>query len=169
MKMSRKFPVVLFVVTALISSVSVSAQKGTPLRLGIGIDAGSTIKDPSRFTLGADARLQIPLGNSFSAIATTGYYHFFKNEDKGITEGVGIIPLKGGLKYFPVKDFYIAGEVGVGFLTKDADDNTSFVYSPSVGFAFANGLDVSLKYEDYTKYEGYASPLALRIAYGFKL
>ena len=168
MKMSKKLLFVLFMATALTSSITSKAQKGNPLRFGIGINGGSTLKDPTQFTLGADARVQIPLGNSFSAIGTTGYYHFFKNEDKGIPEGVGVVPVKVGLKYFPVKNVYVAGEAGVGFFTK-GDNNTSFVYSPSVGLAFANGLDISLKYEDFTKYEGYASQLALRLAYGFKL
>ena len=165
--MSKKLLYVFAVIAALIFSVNSNAQKNNPIHFGVGIDGGSTLKYPTRAVLGADARLQIPIGNSFSAIATTGYYHFLKNKDKGIP-ATGVVPVKLGLKYFPVKNFYIAGEAGAGFFTK-GDNNTSFVYSPSVGMAFANGLDISLKYEDYTKYNGYASQLALRLAYGFKL
>ncbi len=151
-----------FVLTGLL----VQAQKSNPLRMGVGINAGATAKDPSRLVLGADARFQLGLGNSFSAIGTTGYYHFFKNDKAG--DGFGIVPLKAGLKYFPVKNFYVAGEAGVGIGTKE-NQETSFVYAPSVGLAYANGLDISVKYEDYTKYKGYASQIALRLAYGFKL
>ena len=164
MKMKRIFVLTaLFLATLTVSQVKAQTKA---LRFGIGVDAGATLKDPNRFVLGADGRIQLPFGNSFSGILTTGYYHFFKSDKAG--EGFGIIPLKAGIKYFPVKNVYIAGEAGAGFSTKKGF-GTSFVYSPSVGLAFGNGLDVSLKYEDYTKYDGYASQLALRVAYGFKL
>ncbi len=168
MKMKKTaFVTAMFLVSTLLMQQA-NAQKSTPLRLGFGIDAGSTLKDPTRFVLGADGRLQIPFGNSFSGIVTAGYYHYFKSDKAG--EGFGIAPLKAGVKYFPAKNVYIAGEAGVGFGTENGQP-TSFVYSPSVGLAFGNGLDLSLKYEDYTHkdYGGYASQLALRIAYGFKL
>lgn len=168
MKMCKNVVLVFVLSLSLLSSLPSKAQKSNPLRFGVGANFGTTLKDPTRFVLGADGRLQIPLGNSFSAIATTGYYHFFKNENKGVTEGIGVIPLKAGLKYFPIKNVYIAGEAGAGFFTK-GDNNVSFVYSPSAGLAFANGLDISLKYENFTKFDGYTSQLALRLAYGFKL
>jgi len=159
----RKF-FVLFVMAAV--SMSVKAQSTNPLRMGIGVNVGGTLKDPSRGVLGIDGRLQAGFGNSLSGILTTGYYHYLKNDKAG--DGFGIIPVKLGLKYFPAKNVYVAGEVGAGIGTKE-NQETSFVYSPSVGLAFGNGLDLSLKYEDYTKYKGYASQLALRLAYGFKL
>ncbi len=166
MIMRKFFVFTTLILTAVVFCQNVNAQSKNPLRLGIGIDAGSTLKDPNQFVLGADARFQIPIGNSFSGIVTAGYSHFFKNDKAG--EGFGIIPVKAGLKYFPVKNVYIAGEAGIGIGTKE-NQQSSFVYSPSVGLAFGNGLDISLKYEDFTKYNGYASQLALRLAYGFKL
>lgn len=163
--MSKKIVLVLCLAAVLFSSLSTQAQKSNPLRFGIGANIGSTLKDPTRLAAGLDARLQAPFGNSISGILTTGYYQLFKNDNIG---GTGIIPVKAGLKYFPARNVYIAGEVGIGLIT-NKNAPSSFVYSPSVGFAFANGFDISLKYEDYTKYDGYASQLALRFAYGFKL
>lgn len=164
--MRRFSSVSLFIFLSVLTSYGANAQGKNPLRLGVGIAAGSTVKAPARLVLGADARLQIPLGNSFSGIITAGYYHFLKNDKAG--NGFGIVPAKAGLKYFPVKNVYIAGEAGVGFGTKTYQKN-SFMYSPSAGLAFGNGLDISIKYEEYTRYDGYASQLALRLAYGFKL
>ncbi len=153
-------------VFALLSN-RLNAQNSGP-RLGIGIDAGSTLKDPTKVVLGLDARLQQSLGNSVSGILTTGYYHFLKSDKSG--DGFGIIPLKIGLKIFPVKNFYVAGEAGAGFGTKNGL-GTSFIYSPSAGLAFGSGFDVSIKYEGYAhkEYHGYYNQLALRLAYGFKL
>lgn len=165
MKIKKLFTITLFCLIATCISKKVNAQNSAPLHFGIGVDAGAALQNPARFVLGADARLQIPLGNSFSGIVTTGYYQYFKT---GLYPKIGIVPLKAGLKYFPAKNVYIAGEAGIGFGTEKGQEN-SFMFSPSVGLAFRHGLDVSLKYEDYTKYNGYASQFALRLAYGFKL
>ena len=165
MKIRRLFTIAVFCMITASISQKVSAQKSAPLRFGIGVDAGAALQNPARLVLGADARMQIPFGSSFSGIITTGYYHYFKS---GFYPKIGIVPLKAGIKYFPVKNVYIAGEAGVGFGTKKGQEN-SFVYAPSVGLAFGDGLDVSIKFEDYTKYDGYASQLAVRLAYGFKL
>jgi hypothetical protein len=165
MKTRQRFQFAVIMMIYAVIAMSANAQKGGP-RLGIGIDVGSTLKSPTRMVLGADLRLQQPFGQGVSGILTTGYYQFFKADS--YYESFGIIPLKAGLKIFPVKNVYIAGEVGAGFGTKKGA-GTSFVYSPSFGVAFGDGFDASLKYENYTDYKGDAQQLALRFAYGFKL
>ena len=77
------------------------------------------------------------------------------------------VPIKAGLKVFPGKNVYLAGELGVG-LGIESGVGTSFVYSPSVGVIIAKDWDLSLKYEHFTKYTE-TQQLALRVAYGFKL
>ena len=165
MKNKQLLQLAVVMMISTVIAMSAKAQNGGP-RLGIGVDVGSTLKSPVRTTLGADLRLQQPFGQGLSGILTTGYYQFFKANS--YNPGFGIIPLKAGLKYFPVKNVYISGEVGAGFGTKKGA-GTSFVYSPSFGLAFGDGFDVSLKYENFTDYDGYAQQLALRFAYGFKL
>ena len=165
MKKKQWLQLAVVIMICAATAMSAKAQNGGP-RLGIGVDVGSTLKSPVRTTLGADLRLQQPFGKGLSGILTTGYYQFFKADS--YNPGFGIIPLKAGLKFFPVKNVYISGEVGAGFGTKKGA-GTSFVYSPSFGLAFGDGFDVSLKYENFTDYDGYAQQLALRLAYGFKL
>lgn len=144
-------------------AVAANAQSN-PWRLGIGLDGGIGLKDPNPFVLGGDLRLQKGLGNSVSAIITTGYTHFFDKDNYG---SYNVIPLKGGIKVFPARNVYFNVEAGAGFGT-DKGAGTSFVWSPAVGYAFGSGWDVSVKYEDFTKYE-YTKQVALRLAYGFKL
>jgi len=165
MKTKQRLQFAVIMMICVVTAISASAQKSGP-RLGIGVDVGSTLKSPTRMVLGADLRLQQPFGQGVSGILTTGYYQFFKANS--YYPGFGIIPLKAGLKIFPAKNVYIAGEVGAGFGTQKGA-GTSFVYSPSFGLAFGDGFDASLKYENYTDYNGYAQQLALRLAYGFKL
>lgn len=139
-----------------------SEQSREPLRLGVSIMPGVSLNNPSNFVLGADLRLQQSIGNSVSWILTSGYTHFFW--DGGHT---GYIPVKGGLKVFATPALYFAGEAGAGFGTQSGT-GTSFVYSPSIGTIVARDWDISVKYEDFTKYSA-TKQLALRVAYGFKL
>ncbi|RXK80771.1 outer membrane beta-barrel protein [Filimonas effusa] len=160
----KKHSIKLLAAIACVFAMALSAKAQSPWRLGIGVNVGSGLEDPKPFVLGGDLRLQKGLGNSVSAIVTTGYTHFFK---KDFVSSVGIIPLKAGVKVFPTQNFYVNLEAGAGFGTNDGF-GTSFVYSPAVGVAFQNGWDFSVKYEEFTKYD-YTKQVALRVAYGFSL
>ncbi|MDR6340982.1 hypothetical protein HNQ91_004055 [Filimonas zeae] len=150
-------------VIVLFAAVAANAQSNA-LRLGIGLNAGMGTQDPNPFVLGGDLRLQQGFGNSVSGILTTGYTHFSKKDG---VPSIGMIPLKAGLKVFPAKNFYFNVEAGAGFGTKEGT-GTSFVWSPALGLAFGTGWDISVKYEEFTKYD-YTKQVALRLAYGFKL
>lgn len=98
------------------------------------------------------------------------------------------VPLKGGVRAMLGRAFYVAGEVGIGFsnakttiLNKEeippgvvdlvnnlGPGNTSFIYSPSLGFAFRRGLDLALRFEDFTNCPA-GKYLAVRLAYGFNI
>jgi hypothetical protein len=110
------------------TAITAKAQNGEP-RLGVGVNVGSTLKSPARTTLGFDLRLQKSFGKGISGILTSGYYEFFKADD--YNKGFGVIPLKAGLKYFPVKNIYIGGEAGAGFGTRKGA-GTSFVSSTKI-------------------------------------
>lgn len=163
---TQRMKMQLLVLACAVLAIAGHAQPKSPVRMGIAINMGGTLKAPERLGAGLDLRLQKSLGSGISGIATTGYYRFFK-PDKG-SRDIGLVPLKAGLKYFPARNVYAAAEVGVGIATQHGQE-TSFVFSPSVGLAFAQGFDISMKYENFTTYNGYLQQLALRLAYGFKL
>jgi len=133
-------------------------------RLGVGLSLGIPTHDAFNVALGGDLRLQKDFASNVSGLLSLGYTNFSaKGEDAG---SIGFVPLKVGLKIFPIERFYISGEVGAGFGT-DEGQKTSFVYAPGIGLGFNNGLDLGLRYENFTKYE--LGQIALRIAYGFNL
>lgn len=89
-----------------------------------------------------------------------------------------MIPVKAGLKYFPVKNLYIQGEAGVSFIVNkskiDADKSASFVYAPQVGYLIplgkGNYLDAGFRFESNSKFYNNGSQanfLGLRVAYAF--
>lgn len=151
---------------ALLFTSNAYAQSGDSknLRLGVGLSLGIPTNDAYNFTAGGDLRLQKDFASNVSGMLSAGYTNFSaKGEDAG---SAGFIPVKVGVKVFPIERFYISGEVGAGFGTDDGQ-KTSFVYAPGIGLGFNNGLDLGLRYEDFTKYD--MGHVALRIAYGFNL
>jgi hypothetical protein len=146
------------------------AQTQSGFRLGFGIDGGIATKDPFKSVLGGDIRLQKDLTDHLSATLTAGFTHFFEKDHFDGYNQYGspynVIPVKAGLKYFVTDNLYVGAEAGVGFGFEQWGN--SFLYSPSLGVAFKNGLDVSVKYEDYTR-SAITKDIALRLAYGVDL
>ena len=85
-----------------------------------------------------------------------------------MAKGIGFIPVKVGIKIFPVSRFYISGEVGAGFGT-DKGQGTALVYAPGIGVGTNTGIDLGLRYEGFVQNNTNLNQVALRIAYGFKL
>ncbi|MGN8072082.1 hypothetical protein [Mucilaginibacter sp. 22184] len=144
------------------------AQTDNSWRLSFGIDAGLAPTDAFKYTLGGDIRLEKDIDKHFAATLTTGFTHFFeKDHFDGFPQygsPYNVIPVKAGVKYFVTNNFYLGGEAGAGLAFEQW--GTSFLWSPSVGLAFKNGIDLSVKYEDYTKDKSTKS-IGLRLGYGF--
>ena len=82
-----------------------------------------------------------------------------------IEKDLELIPIKAGLNYFFDKQLYLGFDAGIGIET---NGNSSFVYAPAIGMAMKNGLDLSLKYEEFSNYSR-SGQVALRVAYRFSL
>ncbi|HMI06276.1 MAG TPA: hypothetical protein VK528_01920 [Flavobacterium sp.] len=153
-------------------------------RLGFGLNGGYMLDENSignnddafsGLALGVDARLQYDLSKRLSVTLTTGYNHFFIEDDiKDIPfanfKDVGMIPVKAGFKAFFWEDqFYGLAEAGAGFVvTKNSpvSDDTSLILSPGIGWA-SKYIDLSVRYEHYSEFK--TGQVALRLAYGFRL
>ncbi|WP_207427320.1 outer membrane beta-barrel protein [Pedobacter sp. SYSU D00535] len=168
MKRSIKFIATAAAVVALFFSTNSSAQTSDgdskDTRLGVGLSLGIPTHEFFNFAVGGDLKLQKDFYSNVSGTASIGYTNFSaEGEDAG---SIGFIPLKAGIKVFPLERFYLSGEIGAGFGTDD-NQPTSFVWSPGIGLGFNNGLDLGLRYERFSKYD--LGQVALRIAYGFNL
>jgi hypothetical protein len=144
------------------------AQVSNSWRIGFGINAGVATSDAFKYALGGDIRVQKNFNKRLSGTITTGFTHFFEKDHFASYNQYGspynVIPVKLGLKYFVGDNLYLGGEAGAGFAFEQW--GTSFLWSPSVGLAFKNGMDISIKYEDYTR-DRATKDIALRLAYGF--
>lgn len=167
MKRSIKTMAAAVAVVALFFTTNANAQK-----LGVGVNLGIPTNDGYNFAVGADARLQFDISKQVSIPVTTGYTHFIGEKINGVKiSDYGFIPLKAGIKLF-LNDTgsgpYALGEAGAAFgVTKGS--GTEFIYSPAIGYAWSNGLDLGIKYEGIPVGGATVGQVGLRIAYGFKL
>jgi hypothetical protein len=180
MKNSTKFLASAVAAVAICFSTNVSAQK-----IGVGANLGIPTSDLYGFAAGVDVRVQFDVTKQLSVPVATGYTHFFAKDDARFVPNLGspvqelpdygYIPVKTGLKYFfdpSGSGIYAMGEVGAAIGVSD-HAKTTFLYAPTLGYSWSNGLDLGLKYENTGKgVDGLGNEsgqIALRIAYGFKL
>ncbi|WP_442592139.1 hypothetical protein ACSBL2_13040 [Pedobacter sp. AW31-3R] len=176
MKKSTKFLASAVAAVAIFFTTNASAQK-----VGIGANLGIPTSDLYSFAAGVDLRVQFDVTKQLSVPIATGYNHFFAKDDNigypgsGELPDYGYIPVKTGLKYFinpSGSGLYAMGEVGAAIGVSD-HAKTTFLYAPTLGYSWSNGLDLGVKYENAGKGVDFlgneSGQVALRIAYGFKL
>ncbi|MFD0749165.1 hypothetical protein ACFQZS_03365 [Mucilaginibacter calamicampi] len=174
---------IILSVTLLLAVHNVNAQSGNSgeLRFGVGVDGILPIGNTARglnFGLGITPRLQYGVSEKFALTFTSGIYHFFPKTitypASGSFSGFSyerksdIIPVKAGFKYFIGKNFYLAGEAGLGFEVADGGGPIYFLWSPGFGYA-SKRWDVGARFENYAGSGGSDGITALRVAYGFGL
>ena len=183
MKNTTKLIALLTTAAAMFIAVTVNAQSTAygQIRFGIGLEAGVPTGNAhtylSSFEAGGTARLQLGLSSNLAVIATSGFYNMFsKNVTvNGVTSespGLGIVPVKGGIKAFLGKGLYFTGEAGAGFETSKDDatnqKDVKLILSPGLGYA-TDKWDVGVRYESFTGQSFNYGLIGLRVAYGFSL
>jgi hypothetical protein len=148
----------------LLTAITASAQNSW--RVGFGVNTSLATGEAFKYTLGGDIRAEKSINGRFSGTISAGFTHFFeKDHFLGFSQygsPYNVIPVKAGFKYFAGRKFYLGAELGAGFAFEQW--GTSFLLSPSVGIAFNNGLDLSLRYEDFTKSPA-TKAVSLRLGY----
>ncbi len=185
MKKFTKIAMAVAVVFSLTGLFSLNANAQSTalgeIRFGIGVEAGAPIGNAhtylSSFEAGGTGRFQIGLSNNLAAIVTSGYYNMFSKQTNinGVAmeaPGLGIIPVKGGIKAFLGSGVYLTGEAGAGFETSK-DDNTNqkdtkLILSPGLGYA-TKSLDFGVRYENFSGQHFNYGLIGLRVAYGFRI
>ncbi|RYG13163.1 MAG: hypothetical protein EOO07_18055 [Chitinophagaceae bacterium] len=170
MNKSSRFLATAAAAVALFFSTNVNAQSSP--KFGIGLNVGAPTNDSYSFAIGGDLRYQFDIDKQLSVPLTAGYTRLM-GKDLGIVTVLdyGYIPVKAGLKYFfndTGAGVYGLAEAGAAFAVGDYS-GTNFVYSPALGYAWSNGLDLSAKYEGISFNPGNTGYVGLRLAYGFKL
>ena len=168
------------------SSTKTSASSNGIL-LSIGVDAGiptGKLSDTYNWNIGGSVQADIPVAQNLFVTVNAGYNSIQGKKNiagSGIdATNIQLLPVKAGLKYFVVPNFYVQGEAGAAFLLNKSDlnDNKSaaFIYAPQIGYQFPLGgksfIDAGVRYEASTKFNSSVSDskvnfFGLRVAYAF--
>jgi hypothetical protein len=172
------------------TTTTTSTTTKSGIRYSIGVDAGIPLgdfKDNYKWNLGGSVQADIPVvSNQLFVTVNAGYNNIFGKNDVVVGNTTvsptdfHLIPVKAGLKYFPISNFYVQGEAGAAFLLNKSDvganKSTAFVYAPQVGVQFpvsaSSFIDAGIRYEATTKYAtgvdaSKVNFIGLRVAYGF--
>jgi hypothetical protein len=157
--------------------------------LSIGADGGITtgqLRDSHKSMVGGSIEADIPVASQLYFTANTGYNQFFGVDNvfgTGVkAPDVNIIPVKLGIKYFPVGPLYLQAEAGVAFCTNRStlgfERTATFIWAPQVGTQIPLGgkkfLDAGVRFEGCTNFtknddSSRGQFFALRVAYAFGL
>ena len=159
-----------FALGAKAQTTSATTSKSTSSNgviLSVGVDAGiptGNLNNGYNWNIGGSVQADIPVVPQLFVTATN----------------IQLLPVKAGLKFFPVSHFYIQGEAGAAFALNKSDlgfDNTAaFIYAPQIGYQFPLGgksfIDAGVRYEGSSKFtssndNSQVNFVGLRLAYAF--
>ncbi|MDP9076128.1 MAG: hypothetical protein M3O71_01790 [Bacteroidota bacterium] len=154
----------------------------------VGVESSLALgsaKDLHKWSLGGSVGADIPVAEQFYATINTGYQNNFGQKN---VLGTGytatddhLIPVKAGLKYFPVGILYVQGEAGALFSLNKKDaaytKSTAFLYSPTIGVMLplnsGSYLDAGVQYEGSTKFNDFQNSkenmIGVHVAYAFSI
>lgn len=152
-------------------------QKKQNIKFSVGAELAFTsgnFSNSHSFGIGGTGQLEIPLQDKLNGIAYGGIMLYNGKSDgagKKI-QGVTIIPLRIGVKYFLTGSVYTNLQAGLGFISgPDEFEGSAFSYSPQIGYEFqtntGKNIDATFKYDAYAKSGGSLGSFGLRIAYIF--
>jgi hypothetical protein len=169
------------------SATAKSSTSSNGVILSIGVDAGipsGNLSNGYNWNLGGSVQADIPVAQQLFVTINAGYNNIYGKDNAYGTAlsatNIQLLPVKAGLKFFPVNNFYIQGEAGAAFALNKSDvgfDNTAaFVYAPQIGVQFPLGgksfIDAGIRYEGTTKFttdvdNSKVNFFGLRVAYAF--
>ena len=168
---------------------STSATTSNGVKFSIGVDAGlptGNFSNNYNWNIGGSVQADIPVvSNQLFVTVNAGYDNFFGKNTvvDGVTvspTNIQLLPVKAGLKFFPVGGFYIQGEAGAAFALNKTDvgfnKSAAFIWAPQVGYQFQLGgnnyIDAGVRYQASTDFvsgnnNSQVNFVGLRVAYGF--
>ena len=171
------------------ASTKTSSTGPNGIVLSVGVDAGiptGKLNDSYNWNIGGSVQADIPvIPHQLFVTVNAGYNSFQGKNNIGGVQGldatnIQLLPVKAGLKYFPVSHFYIQGDAGAAFALNKSDlgfdKSAAFVYAPQVGVQFPLGgksyIDAGVRYEGTTKFNSAVDDskvnfIGLRVAYAF--
>ncbi len=154
----------LVATTILFTAIAVKAQQ-SDLIFGVGLDIGIPAHNlsGSSMAVGADFMALYKISKAAAVTGDIGYTALFGKNGASTTN---IVPIRVGLRYYPVNEFYLAAKIGAGFISSPGNSITSTAYSFGAGYAISPNLEIGASYDGYDK-NGTVGLVNLRLGYFF--
>lgn len=183
---------ILLMLTAMVTSRTSAQEKAAAdhrIIYSAGIDGGYSLgsfKHTHKWDFGGSLQADVPVADKFYAVINAGYNNFFGKDNIYGTSlsatDIHLLPVKAGLKYFPIPHFYGQATAGAAFALNKKDvgytSTAAFIYAPQLGYQMRLGgvslLDAGIFYQASTKFteavnDSKINYPGLRIAYAFSL
>ncbi|MFD0764571.1 hypothetical protein ACFQZI_06880 [Mucilaginibacter lutimaris] len=168
-----------FSIAAKAQTGETQVKTGTGIVYSLGVESGVSTGDfnkSHRWNVGGSFQADIPVAANLYITANAGYNNFF---GKNNLTDISLIPVKGGIKYFPLEILYVQAEAGAAFATNKPDvgfeRTAAFIYAPQVGVRLQLGqsnsyIDAGVRYEGSSRFTSAAEGskvnfFGLRLAY----
>lgn len=118
---------------------------------------------------GVDAFLGFGMSRQAFLVGTIGYVSY-RNEDSNPYGKIKLIPLKAGLRLYPAKKVFLAGNAGVGFLKDEtmSSRESRFVYDFGVGL-HGQVLQAGVYYDGWKRKNNNGTSNSIQLRIGLAL
>ncbi|MET3501283.1 hypothetical protein ABIC45_002895 [Mucilaginibacter rubeus] len=175
--------------TSLAQAQTTPTASDRPIVLSVGAEGGfsaGSFKHANKWNIGGSLQADFPVADKLYLTANAGYLNFFgKNNyypNSNDAPDINLLPVKAGLKYFPVQRFYVKADAGSAFVLNKREagygKTAAFIYSPQIGVQLPLGgknfIDAAAYYEASTKFttgvdNSKVNFFGARLAYAFEV
>ncbi len=160
---------------AIYSGAVAQKDDGKKLHFSIGGELGVITGDFQKYNslgIGGTAQAEYNVASGTDITLTAGFVSY-AGKSAGtnvINKPLGILPIRAGIKYAIISNFYGGAQLGAGIISNNGG-GTAFAYSPLIGYEFTMNsgktIDASLKYDGYSKSNANFGAVGIRLAYKF--
>ncbi|MBC7935620.1 MAG: outer membrane beta-barrel protein [Rhizobacter sp.] len=147
-------------------SANSQAVQKNKIKIGAGISLALPVYNLDISTTGGGVDVLLQYGLSRS-VNLTGDVGFTGLPGKGVYPSTAIIPIRLGLRYFPVPKIYIAGKAGLGHYTILKASASYTAYAAGAGYMISKKFDASCYYDGFTNNNSSFGYIAIRAGYQF--
>lgn len=142
----KKLLSISFLIATFFGANAQEQQQGD-FHFGVGLNLGlpmGTFHNLSTFGIGGRVMGEYNFTDQLTGVLTAGYTSFFGKtltftDPLGGSESfknpsIGLIPIVVGPRFYPVDQFFVGAQVGIGILTGSGSSTSGFDYFPQIGY-----------------------------------
>ncbi len=155
---------VVFTLVSLVGNAQVGSVEGFHWGAGLSLAIPAYNMTEKTFGGGADLMAIYGISSHVGFTADAGYTALFTKFNLAATS---VIPIRLGMRYFPVSKLYVGAKAGLGINTLANASINYTAYSLGTGYMCCKKLDFGASYDGYTNSGSSFGYAAIRIGYIF--